>query len=693
MRLRLLWFVVPVVVVAVVVAAVVLTSGGGEEEGEEAVGAAVEAEAAVEEVEEPDAAPEPVEEAEVEAPEVVEEEPAEDVEAEPSPCKNGIAVHDPAAKPGLVADCEILLTARDALAGSGTLNWDPNIPVSFWDGVYVNGASLRTLHVLDLHLEKLGLTGHIPAELGDLSALRDLWLHDNQLTGPIPAQLDALAKLVTLSLQDNRLTGPIPEALDALGSLENLWLNGNQLSDEVVWELTSFSSLMSSGDFTLARCLPPMLRHLYPPPSDAPYRYVPTCTPTEVCENGTVVANAAANPGLVDDCVALLTAETGLTGDEYPLWETRLNWNAATSIIAWDGVMVAGSPALGRAIDLESVGLTGRIEPQLSWLSALEELQLGDNALSGVIPASLGELPALERLSLIGNADFTGCIPPTLREVRDHDLDDVGLPDCPPPVPPSELCTNGTAVPRPADNPGLVEDCVALLTAEVTLAGSATLNWDPDIPITEWEGITIGGAPKRVQRLELGGRGLTGRVPVELGDLSELRFLDLSGNYLAGAIPGALGALANLEGLSLRGNRLSAGIPAELGSLRQLEHVSLAGNDLTGTIPVELGALRDLEYLSLGWNRLTGPIPRALGALGNLERLYLNSNRLSGTIPGELGSLHQLDHLQVDDNDLIGTVPEELGALGRLQYFFFFNTWVTGPLPEGLEVMWLWPAA
>ena len=371
-------------------------------------------------------------------------------------------------------------------------------------------------------------------------------------------------------------------------------------------------SLMPGGDFTLTLCLPPLLRHLYPPATDANHRFVPTCTPEQVCLNGTVVANAAANPGLAEDCVALLTAETGLAGDGSPFWEsTTLNWNAATSITVWDGVTVAGTPARVRAIDLESVGLAGRIEPQLSWLSALEELRLGDNALSGMIPASLGELPALERLSLSGNADFKGCIPPALREVRDHDLDDVGLPDCPPPVPPSELCTNGTAVPRPADNPGLVEDCVALLTAEITLAGSAILNWDADIPMTEWEGVRIGGTPGRVQALELRGRDLTGQIPAELGDLSELRSLVLSGNYLTGltgAIPGALGALTNLERLSLRGNRLSGGIPVELGALRQLEYLSLGGNDLTGTIPAELGNLGNLESLSLGGNRLTGPI-------------------------------------------------------------------------------------
>ena len=521
----------------------------------------------------------------------------------------------------------------------------------------------------------------------------------NELTGPIPPELGGLANLETLSLQDNRLTGPIPAALDGLGNLEHLWLNGNQLSDRVPWELTSFSArewvgiqswvatiaLTPEGD-TLTRCLPPVTPP--PPRKSGLERYIPICTPVEVCENGTVVANAAANPGLVDDCIALLTAETGLAGDDEPFREPALNWNAATAITAWGGVTVAGTPARVRAIDLDWAGLAGRIEPQLSWLSALEQLRLAGNALSGMIPASLAELPKLEMVSLSGNVDLTGCIPRALREARDHDLDELGLPDCPPPVPLSELCTNGRAVPLPADNPGLVEDCVVLLTAKDTLAGSAILNWDADIPITEWEGITISGTPGRVQALELRERDLTGQIPAALGDLSELRSLDLTGTYLAGltgAIPGELGALANLERLSLRGNRLSGEIPAELGALRQLESLSLVGNDLTGAIPAELGNLRNLEYLSLAWNRLTGPIPPALGALANLEGLDLRSNHLNGPIPGELGSLHQLRYLDVSDNDLVGGLHEEPGALGHLRTFYFDNTWVAGPLSEWLQ--------
>ena len=44
-------------------------------------------------------------------------------------------------------------------------------------------------------------------------------------------------------------------------------------------------------------------------------------------------------------------------------------------------------------------------------------------------------------------------------------------------------CTNGTAVPQPDRNPGLVGDCVVLLSTRDLLAREVPLNWGPDVPI------------------------------------------------------------------------------------------------------------------------------------------------------------------------------------------------------------------
>ena len=60
-----------------------------------------------------------------------------------------------------------------------------------------------------------------------------------------------------------------------------------------------------------------------------------------------------------------------------------------------------------------------------------------------------------------------------------------------------ETCTNGTAVPNPADNPELVEDCNLLLSVADTIAGEGILNWGVDTPITEWEGVFAAGEQPR----------------------------------------------------------------------------------------------------------------------------------------------------------------------------------------------------
>ena len=142
-------------------------------------------------------------------------------------CSTGSAVSDQASNPGLVSDCEILLTARDTLAGSATLNWSSGTPIEDWDGVTVGGTPQR---VTALHLSVNELSGTIPAELGSLSNLEFLDLSVNELSGTIPAEMGNLSNLTWLDLSDNQLSGTIPAELGSLSSLRVLSLRGNQLS-------------------------------------------------------------------------------------------------------------------------------------------------------------------------------------------------------------------------------------------------------------------------------------------------------------------------------------------------------------------------------------------------------------------------------------------------------------------------------
>ncbi len=159
--------------------------------------------------------------------------------------------------------------------------------------------------------------------------------------------------------------------------------------------------------------------------------------------------------------------------------------------------------------------------------------------------------------------------------------------------------------------------------------------WDLNQPIDEWYGVTLN----------------------EDGCVAQL---SLSANQLSGMIPIEIGNLSNLKQLSLFGNQLSGTIPSEIGNLDNLTYLFLSNNELDGTIPPNLGNLSNLIILFLSDNQLDGMIPPELGNLNNLEKLYLDGNELEGTIPPELGNLSNLTILTLFNNQLDGCYDANL---------------------------------
>ena len=239
-------------------------------------------------------------------------------------------------------------------------------------------------------------------------------------------------------------------------------------------------------------------------------------------------------------------------------------------------------------------------------------------------------------------------------------------------------------------------DRVALLALYRATDGSNWVNhdkWLTAAPLWAWYGVDT-DASGRVVRLRLSGsfdfegqrivsHGLSGPIPAELADLSNLELLNLGYNNLSGPIPAELADLSNLELLDLSHNLLSGPIPSELGDLDSLSSLGLDNNNLSGPIPPELGDLANLSALGLSGNNLSSAIPPELGSLAKLTDLNLVGNELTGSIPPALGDLAKLRSLSLAFNALSGAIPPKLGNLTRLSGLHLDYNALSGPIPKG----------
>ena len=593
---------------------------------------------------------------------------------------------------------EALYNATDGENWANNENWLSEEPLDDWFGIVVSNG-----RVTELELSFNQLTGTIPTELSNLSSLTLLYLHGNRLAGPIPAELGDLTSLLYLSLSGNQLTGTIPQSFTNL-TLEFFDFNGNP-------------SLCAQADAAIQTWL-----------SGIGEVQGPNCSPSGMSSA---------------DREALEALYNATDGEN---WANNENWLSEEPLDDWFGVTVSDGRVTGLDFEgnqltgpipaelgnLSSLGklnlddnqLTGSIPPELGNLSSLTGLFLRNNQLTGTIPAELGNLSSLTALGLSNN-QLTGTLPPELGNLSS--LTELHLPDnqLTGTIPQSftnltlelfyfngnsGLCAQADAaiqtwlsgigeVQGPNCSPSGMssadrEALVALYNATGGENWANNENWLSDEPLSTWSGVTVSDG--RVTELLLGGNQLTGSIPPELGNLTNLTELLLNANQLTGPIPSELGNLASLTVLNFNTNQLTGPIPSELGNLASLRGLDLSNNQLTGSIPPELGTLSSLQWLFLANNQLTGTIPAELGNLSSLTELDLSRNQLTGSIPTELGNLASLTRLRLGDNrqwnfetrtyegGLTGSIPTELGKLSNLTVLDLRSNQLTGPIPTEL---------
>lgn len=106
--------------------------------------------------------------------------------------------------------------------------------------------------------------------------------------------------------------------------------------------------------------------------------------------------------------------------------------------------------------------------------------------------------------------------------------------------------------------------------------------------------------------------------------------LDLSSNELSGEIPVQLGDLQNIRSLNLSSNRLTGSIPNSISKLKSLESLDLPNNKLDGNIPPQLADLNSLGYFNISCNNLSGEIPFKGHLVTFGEKSYLGNAHLCG---------------------------------------------------------------
>ncbi|KAI3730683.1 hypothetical protein L1987_61856 [Smallanthus sonchifolius] len=182
----------------------------------------------------------------------------------------------------------------------------------------------------------------------------------------------------------------------------------------------------------------------------------------------------------------------------------------------------------------------------------------------------------------------------------------------------------------------LAADRAALTRLRSAVAGN-TLQWNVSSPSPcNWTGVTCDDAINRVIELRLPGDRLTGDIPVNtVGNLTALRRLSLRGNRLSGVIPSDLEQCSELQFLFLQNNQFSGALPATLFRLSNLIRLVISNNSFSGDISPNFRNLTRLTHLYLQNNQFTGQIP----VLNNpFIQFNVSANRLNGSIPGNLAS-------------------------------------------------------
>jgi len=106
-----------------------------------------------------------------------------------------------------------------------------------WNGVGCHSRDETEISIV------FGVSGTIPSEIGELTALTRLHIVIATITGTIPTEIGLLTDLEHLAFYVNSLSGTIPSEIGYLTSVGYMSLNGNDLAGPIPSEIGLMAAL------------------------------------------------------------------------------------------------------------------------------------------------------------------------------------------------------------------------------------------------------------------------------------------------------------------------------------------------------------------------------------------------------------------------------------------------------------------
>lgn len=251
-------------------------------------------------------------------------------------------------------------------------------------------------------------------------------------------------------------------------------------------------------------------------------------------------------------------------------WINKTGWdinNPDSDVSTWFGITVSNGKVV--SINLNNNGLIGNI-PDLSALTGLLGISLNYNNFSNTaIPSSFSQMKSLQYIS----------------------------------IPFSNLN-------------GIIPDLSELTNLKTLYLGGNFFN---SSSMPSWISNSV-----NLETIALYNCNITGEIP-DLSKLTKLTSLLLMSNKITGKLPLGLFSLPNLRDIWLNDNYLNGSIPVELGSLLNLEQFLVSNNHLE-SIPITISKLTNLKVLWCNGNQFEGDVPDLTKAT-SLSQLLLNNNK------------------------------------------------------------------